>query len=111
MHRTMVALLVAWFLLSLVIVWAHTVELFYFSGFEKVVHVFWGRIVTLDFVASLLLIGVWIILLLPPRQRLIRGSLWTLAVVVLGTPVALLFFILRARRYSLPRDVFFRVED
>lgn len=106
MNRLMFALIVAFVINTGVIVWAHTVELFYFSGFNSVLALFWGRVVLFDFVASLLLVGFWITLLHPPEQRLIRGVLWTLTVVVLGTPVALLFFILRARQYTTTAEVF-----
>jgi hypothetical protein len=107
MNRTMLCLLIAWLVNTGVIVWAHTIELFYFSGFQKVLHLFWGRIVVFDFVAALLLIGLWITLLHRPEQRVTRGLLWTVAVIALGTPMALLFFILRARRYMTAKDVFF----
>jgi len=106
MSRTSVILSVWLVLLTLVIGWAHTIELFYLSGIRQVLDVFWGRIVLVDFVASLVLIGVWIAMLHPPGQRLSRGIPWTLGVVILGTPVALVFFLLRARTRSTAQDIF-----
>ena len=97
--------------LSAVIVWAHTIELFYPAGILQVLEVFWGKVVLIDFVASLLLISVWIALLHPPEQRLTRGIPWGIGVVVLGTPVALLFFVLRASRAASAREVFLRPAD
>ena len=68
--------------------------------------VFWGRIVLVDFGASLLLIGVWIVFLHPPEQRPTRGLAWAAAALTLGTGVALLFLLLRARRLASAREVF-----
>jgi hypothetical protein len=102
----MISLIIALFVNAGVIVWAHTIELFYFSGFLSVLNIFWGRIVTFDFLACLLVVGVWIILLHRPEERVKKGLPWTIAILALGTPIVLLFFILRARRYSTAKEVF-----
>jgi len=106
MSRPLLLLTACFILLTGAIVWGHTVQLFYPFGVLEVFEVFWGKLVLLDFVASLLLVGVWIAWLHPPEQRLTRGVPWTLGVVILGTPVALVFFILRARRYRTASEVF-----
>lgn len=106
MSRAAAALMVWLVVLTGVIVWGHTIELFYPTGIAQVLEVFWGRLVLVDFVAALVLIGVWIAMLHPPGQRLRRGVPWTLGVVILGTPVALVFFLLRARRYPNARELF-----
>jgi len=103
-------LTICFLLLTGAIVWGHTVQLFYPSGVLEVFQVFWGKLVLLDFVASLALIGVWIAWLHPPEKRWTHGIPWTLGVVVLGTPVALVFFILRSRRYQNASDVFLKPE-
>lgn len=108
MSRVGILILLALLGVGGLIAWGHTHELFYPTGLGQVLDVFWGKLLTADFVASLVLIGVWIGLLHPPGKRLSRGLAWTIFVVVLGTPAALLFFLLRARRFKSAQDVFLR---
>jgi len=108
MSRTSVVLALWFVSLSFATLWGHAFELFYFAGIRAILEVFWGRLVLLDFAASLVLIGVWITYLHPPEQRLTRGVPWALAVLVLGTPPALFFFLLRARKHPTALDTFLR---
>ncbi len=106
MPLTRLSLAVAFVLLTGCIVWAHTIELFYMSGVLHVLDVFWGKLVLLDFVASLVLLGLWMAMLLPQNVRLTHGLLWMLGVIVLGAPIALLYFLLRSRHGSSAQEIF-----
>lgn len=108
MNRSSILIALCFLAIGGVTVWGHTHELFYPTGLGHVLEVFWGKLMALDFAASLLLIGFWIGLLHPPEQRFTRGIPWTIAVLALGTPAALLFFLIRSRRYPAARDLFLK---
>ena len=111
MSRVGVLILLGFLGIGGLTVWGHTHEFFYPTGLGHVLEVFWGKLMAADFAASLVLIGVWIGLLHPPGQRMTRGVGWGIFVVFAGTPGALLFFLLRARRFESAQDVFLRWES
>ena len=106
MTRTTIILGVWFAAISLVTLYGHTIEFFYPTGIQHVYEVFWGKLVLADFAASLVLISVWIAFLHPPHQRLSRGIAWGVVVVLLGTPAALFFFLLRARTHRDAQSLF-----
>ena len=108
MSRVGVLILLGFLGIGGLTVWGHTHEFFYPTGLGHVLEVFWGKLMAADFAASLVLIGVWIGLLQPPGKRMTRGVCWGIFVVLAGTPGALLFFLLRARRFESAQDVFLR---
>jgi hypothetical protein len=75
------------------------------DGLRHVAQSIWGRIVLLDFSCSLLLIGAWICVLEPRRWR---GLVIASGVLILGTPVAFLYLIARARKTTNVTELFLK---
>jgi hypothetical protein len=88
---------IAGVLLTTIIVAGNIIEPFYPTGVVSVTSSVGGKIMTLDFVVVLILVGAWIY----HRERDKRlGLLIAVLVVVLGTPVALFYVAARGWRAS-----------
>jgi hypothetical protein len=76
---------------------------FYPFGLALILGTEWGQVMTLDFVLCLVFGGCW---MMACERRWWRGAALTVAAVVLGTPVLLLYLAARTRRARSLRELF-----